>query len=139
MSPWIIGFAVFYVYPMLSSLYFSFTHYDILATPKWVGLANYKFMFTNDPNFWLSLRNTVWLILVATPLQIIFAIGCAMVLTRPKRGLGVYRTIFFLPTMVPVAAAASNARPPVQRPCRRRCIAMPVPSSRRGAPSRRGA
>ena len=106
MSPWIIGFAVFYVYPMLSSLYFSFTHYDILATPKWVGLANYRFMFTNDPNFWLSLRNTVWLILVATPLQIIFAIGCAMVLTRPKRGLGVYRTIFFLPTMVPVAAAA---------------------------------
>jgi multiple sugar transport system permease protein len=106
MSPWVVGFAVFYVYPMLSSLYFSFTHYDILATPKWVGLSNYKFMFTSDPNFWLSLRNTVWLILVATPLQIAFAIGTAMVLTRPKRGLGVYRTIFFLPTMVPVAAAA---------------------------------
>ena len=48
MSPWIIGFAVFYVYPILSSLYFSFTSYDILTDPVWVGLANYQFMFTSD-------------------------------------------------------------------------------------------
>jgi multiple sugar transport system permease protein len=106
LSPWIVGFVVFYLYPMLASLYFSFTHYDIVSTPKWVGLSNYRFMFTSDPNFWLSMRNTVWMILVSTPLQIAFAIGCAMVLTRPRRGLGVYRTIFFLPTMVPVVAAA---------------------------------
>ena len=52
MSPWIIGFVVFYVYPMLATLYFSFTHYDILSTPKWVGLSNYRFMFTSDPQFW---------------------------------------------------------------------------------------
>jgi multiple sugar transport system permease protein len=105
MSPWIIGFVVFYVYPMLATLYFSFTHYDILSTPKWVGLSNYKFMFTSDPQFWESLRNTVWMILVATPIQVAFAIGCATVLTRPRRGVGAYRTIFFLPTMVPVVAA----------------------------------
>ena len=105
MSPWIIGFVVFYVYPMLATLYFSFTHYDILSTPKWVGLSNYRFMFTSDPNFWESLKNTVWMILVATPIQVVFAIGTAMVLTRPRRGVGTYRTIFFLPTMVPVVAA----------------------------------
>ena len=105
MSPWVIGFLVFYVYPMLASLYFSFTNYDILSQPKWVGLSNYRFMFTNDPQFWLALRNTIWMILVATPLEVAFAIGCALVLTRPKRARGVYRTVFFLPTMVPVVAA----------------------------------
>jgi multiple sugar transport system permease protein len=106
MSPWIIGFLVFYVYPMLASLYFSFTHYDILATPKWVGVSNYRFLFTSDPQFWLSMRNTIWIIAVSTPLEIAFAIGTAAVLARPKRGVGIYRTIFFLPTMVPAVAAA---------------------------------
>jgi len=105
MSPWIIGFVVFYVYPMLATLYFSFTHYDILSQPKWVGLSNYKFMFTSDPQFWQAMRNTLWMIIVAVPLQVAFAIGTAMVLTRPKRGKGIYRTVFFLPTMVPVVAA----------------------------------
>ena len=105
LSPWIIGFLAFYVYPMLSTLYFSFTHYDLSGSPKWVGLSNYSFMFANDPQFWQAMRNTIWMILVATPIQVAFAIGCAIVLTRPKRGAGVYRTIFFLPTMVPVVAA----------------------------------
>jgi multiple sugar transport system permease protein len=91
---------------MFASLYFSFTRYDIVTPPQWVGLLNYRFMFTSDPNFWIAVRNTVWMILVSTPLSIAFAIGCAVVLTRPKRGTGVYRTIFFLPTMVPVVAAA---------------------------------
>jgi multiple sugar transport system permease protein len=106
MSPWIVGFAVFYVYPMMASLYFSFTHYDILSTPRWVGFSNYRFMFTNDPNFWLSMRNTLWIIAVSVPLQVAFGVGTAAVLTRPRRGVGVYRTIFFLPTMVPAVAAA---------------------------------
>jgi multiple sugar transport system permease protein len=105
MSPWIIGFVAFYVYPMLSTLYFSFTHYDLSGSARWVGFSNYAFMFTKDPQFWQAMRNTIWVILVATPIQIVFAIGCAMVLTRPRRGAGIYRTIFFLPTMVPVVAA----------------------------------
>jgi multiple sugar transport system permease protein len=105
MSPWIIGFLAFYLYPMLATLYFSFTRYNNLSTATWAGLTNYRFMFTSDPQFWESLRNTIWMILVSTPLQIAFAIGCAVVLTRPKRGVGIYRTMFFLPTMVPVVAA----------------------------------
>jgi multiple sugar transport system permease protein len=105
MSPWIIGFTAFYVYPMASSLYFSFTKYDILSQPRWTGLSNYRFMFTSDPLFWVSLRNTLWIIAFLVPLQVIFAIATASVLTRVKRGLPFYRTIFFLPSMVPLVAA----------------------------------
>jgi multiple sugar transport system permease protein len=106
MSPWIVGFSVFYVYPILSSLYFSFTRYDILTQPVWVGFDNYTFMFTSDGRFWTAVRNTAWVVAVMVPLQIAFGIGAAMVLTRVKRGLGFYRTVFFLPTMVPLVAAA---------------------------------
>ena len=106
MAPWIIGFSAFYVYPMAASLYFSFTHYDILSQPTWVGLANYRFMFGGDGLFWQAVRNTLWIIAFLVPLQVAFGITAAMVLTRVKRGLSVYRTIFFLPTMVPLVAAA---------------------------------
>src|SRR6266542_821100 len=106
MAPWIIGFSAFYVYPMASSLYFSFTKYDILSQPRWAGFSNYRFMFTSDPLFWVSLRNTLWIIAFLVPLQVIFAIATATVLTRIRRGLTLYRTIFFLPSMVPLVAAA---------------------------------
>jgi multiple sugar transport system permease protein len=106
MSPWIIGFCAFYLYPMASSLYFSFTRYSILEQPKWVGLNNYRFMFTSDPLFWVSVKNTLWLIAFLVPLEVIFAIAAATVLTRVKRGLPFYRTVFFLPTMVPLVAVA---------------------------------
>jgi multiple sugar transport system permease protein len=89
---------------MFATLYFSFTKYDLLSPPRWVGLFNYRFM-VHDPFFWQSVWNTVWLVVFGVPLQIIFAIAVAMVLTRPKRGVGIYRTIYFIPTMVPVVAA----------------------------------
>jgi multiple sugar transport system permease protein len=106
MSPWIIGFTVFYLYPMVATLYFSFTHYDLLSQPTWVGLDNYRYMFTQDPFFWQAVRNTLWIVVIGVPVQIAFALGIAWVLTRPKRGVGVYRTIFFLPYMVPLVAAS---------------------------------
>ncbi len=106
MSPWAIGFTVFFLYPMAASLYYSFTHYDILATPRWAGLENYRFMLSRDPDFWLSIRNTLWILFVGTPIRILFAVLTAMLLTRPRRGVKVYRTIFFLPSMVPPVAAA---------------------------------
>jgi multiple sugar transport system permease protein len=106
MSPWIIGFCAFYVYPILSSLYFSFTKYDLLTDPVWVGLDNYRFMFTSDGRFWTAVGNTAWVVAVIVPLQIIFGIATATVLTRVRHGLGFYRTVFFLPTMVPLVAAA---------------------------------
>lgn len=106
MSPWIVGFSVFIVYPMVSSLYFSFTHYDLIGSPIWIGLDNYKYMFTEDVLFWQAIRNTVWFIVVAVPLQIVFAIFTASLLTRPRRGVKVYRTLFFLPAIAPVVAGA---------------------------------
>jgi len=107
MSPWVVGFLWFYVFPMLQSLYFSFTKYDgFSGSPRWVGLFNYRFMFTHDPFFWQALRNTVWIVLVGTPVTIAFSVATAFLLTKPRRAQGAYRSIFFLPTMVPTVAAA---------------------------------
>ena len=106
MSPWIVGFCAFFVYPVVSSLYFSFTKYDILTDPVWVGLDNYRFMFTSDGRFWTAVYNTAWIVAVIVPLQVAFGIATATVLIRVKQGLGFYRTVFFLPTMVPLVAAA---------------------------------
>jgi len=106
MAPWIIGFVALIVYPMISSLYFSFTRYSLLSQPEWIGLDNYTFMFTRDPFFWLAMRNTLWVIAVGVPLRIAFAIFTAWLLTLPKRGTRLYRTLYFLPSMAPPAAAA---------------------------------
>jgi multiple sugar transport system permease protein len=106
MSPWLIGFLVFVLYPMVSSLYFSFTRYDLLSVPVPIGLENYKFMFTKDPYFWLSVRNTLWIIVYGVPIRIVFAIFTAWLLTKPRRGVKTYRTIFFLPSLAPPVAAA---------------------------------
>ena len=106
MSPWIAGFLGLILYPMLSSLYFSFTKYSLLEDPKWIGTQNYSFMFTKDPLFWLAFRNTIWIILVGVPLRILFGIFTAWLLTLPRAGSKLYRTLYFLPTMAPPAAAA---------------------------------
>ena len=115
LSPWIVGFCLFTAGPMVLSLYYSFTHYDLLNPPHWVGLDNYRFMFglgtingrqQADPYYWQSVRNTLWIIVVAVPLRIVFALGTAMLLTRPKRGVNVYRTVFFMPSLAPTVGAA---------------------------------
>ena len=106
MSPWILGFLGLILYPMLSSLYFSFTKYSLIESPEWIGTANYTFMFTKDPFFWLAFRNTIWIIAVGVPLRIVFGIFTAWLLTLPRSGSRAYRTLYFLPTMAPPAAAA---------------------------------
>ena len=58
MAPWIVGFSVFFGYPLVMSAYLSFTHYDLLSSPRWIGLANYRYMFKLDPQFWTSVKNT---------------------------------------------------------------------------------
>ena len=106
LSPWIVGFFAFIVYPMFASLYYSFTNYDLLSAPRYVGLENYTFMFTKDPQFWQAMRNTLWIIAVGLPLELAFAMATAMLLTRPRRGHRAYRTVYFLPTLAPPVAAA---------------------------------
>ena len=105
LSPWIIGFLIFTLAPMIASLYWSFTKYQLPAPPKWIGTLNYQFMFTKDPFFWVAVRNTIWIIVVGLPIRIAFGIITALLLTRKRRGVNSYRTMFFLPTMAPVVAA----------------------------------
>jgi multiple sugar transport system permease protein len=105
LSPWLVGFSVFFGYPLVMSAYLSFNHYDLLSPPRWVGLANYRYLFTIDPQVWKAVRNTLWLIAVLVPLQVIFAFGIATMLARARRGVGIFRTIFYLPALAPPVAA----------------------------------
>src|SRR3954462_14983201 len=105
MSPWLVGFSVFFGYPLVVSVYLSFTHYDLLSSPKWIGLANYKNLFRDDPQVGQAVKNTLWIIVVMVPLQVLFAFGVAMMLARAKRGGGFFRTVFYLPALAPPVAA----------------------------------
>ena len=105
LSPWIVGFSVFFGYPLVMSGYLSFFHYDLLNPPRWVGLANYRYLFNGDPDVWPSVKNTLWLIAVMVPLQVAFAWGVALMLARARMGVGFFRTVFYLPSLVPPVAA----------------------------------
>src|SRR6266511_618184 len=105
MSPWLAGFSLFFGYPIVMSAYLSFNHYDLLSSPRWVGWANYHYLLHDDPLVWPAVRNTIWLIAVAVPLQVVFAFGVALMLARAKSGVGFFRTIFYLPALVPPVAA----------------------------------
>jgi multiple sugar transport system permease protein len=105
MSPWLVGFTVFFGYPLVMTAYLSFTHYDLLSPPKWIGLDNYRFMFETDQQVWPAVKNTLWFIAIAVPLQVLFALGIAIMLSRARRGIGVFRTVFYLPALAPPVAA----------------------------------
>src|SRR5205085_7485444 len=105
MSPWLVGFSVFFGYPLVMSAYLSFNHYDLLSPPRWVGLANYRYLFTVDPQVWTAVKNTLWLIAVLVPLQVLFAFGIALLLARARSGVGFLRTVFYLPALAPPVAA----------------------------------
>ena len=75
MSPWLVGFTVFFAYPLVMSAYLSFTHYDLLSSPRWVGTANYRYLFEQDQRVWPAVKNTLWLMVVFVPAQVLFAFG----------------------------------------------------------------
>ena len=100
-SPWVIGFLVLTLYPSLSSLYYSFTNYNIIQPAQWVGLENYRLIFTSDPLFLTAVRNTLFYVLLHVPLTIIVSLGIAMLLNINLRGQALYRTLIFLPSVVP--------------------------------------
>ena len=105
MSPWLVGFTVFFAYPLVMSAYLSFTHYDLLSAPRWVGTANYHYLFEQDQRVWPAVKNTLWMMVVFVPLQVLFAFGLAQMLMRARHGAGVFRTIFYLPALAPTVAA----------------------------------
>ena len=114
LAPWAIGFGAFFAYPLLASLYYSFTHYDLLSSPRWIGLRNYEYLFNTDPQIWTAVKNTLWLIAIMVPAQVLFALGLALLLSRARRGVGVLRTIFYLPALAPIVAATLGFVYPVQ-------------------------
>ncbi|MFN8484235.1 MAG: sugar ABC transporter permease [Anaerolineae bacterium] len=85
---------------MLASLYFAFTDYSLLSPPKWVGLANFQRMFFEDPRYWKSVQATLYYVFVAVPLRLAFALAVAMLLNTPRRGVGVYRAMYYAPSVV---------------------------------------
>ena len=105
-APWIIGFLCFQLYPILASLYYSFTTYSILDPGQWVGLANYRVMFTQDPLFWTGVGNTLYYAFISVPLGLLVSFTLALLLNVRVREMAFYRTIYFLPSLVPAVAGS---------------------------------
>lgn len=105
-SPWLLGFLLFMLYPVVASAYFSLTRYDVISPPHWVGLANYTYLFTRDRLFWKSLRITFTYVIVAVPLHLVVALALALLLNLRIRGMRTLRTIYYLPTIMPQVATA---------------------------------
>ena len=105
-SPWIIGFLAFSFVPIVASLYYSFTVYSILQPPRWAGLDNYTSLLTDDSLFWISLWNTVYYVVLANLVGGTVALVLAMLLNMKVRGLAFYRTVFYVPVIVPVVASS---------------------------------
>ncbi|GAA2037799.1 sugar ABC transporter permease [Catenulispora yoronensis] len=106
MGPWIAGVGLFVVYPLAATVYFSFTHYNMLDRPRFVGLHNWAFVLGHYPPFWTSLRNTLWLVAVMVTLRVIAGFGLAMLVVRVRIGGRLMRTALFVPYLVPPVAAA---------------------------------
>ena len=106
-SPWLIGFFVFILIPMVASLYLGFTDYRLTASPHWIGVENYIRMFTSDPRYWKSVRATFYYILTAVPLRLLFALAIAMLLNNPRRFTSVYRAAFYAPSIVGASVAVA--------------------------------
>ena len=102
-SPWLVGFLIFTLWPVIYSGYLSLTDYDVINNPNFVGLDNYTAMF-EDPKIALSLGNTLIFTILSVPLHIIVALALALLLLRAARATGFFRTVFFLPKMTPAVA-----------------------------------
>lgn len=102
--PWFIGFFGFTLYPMLSSLYYSFTSFNTVQPAQWIGLTNYSVMFTRDPLFWKSVTNTLFYAGLSVPVGIIAAVMMAVLLNQKVRGIRIFRTLFYLPSVISAVA-----------------------------------
>lgn len=103
--PWLAGFLIFLAYPMARSLYLSFTSYDLFSPPEWIGLRNFERIF-GDPDFWQSVKVTFIYALGSVPGGTVIALALAMVLSQKLRGVNVWRTIFFMPSILSSIAVA---------------------------------
>lgn len=102
--PWILGLIIFYLYPICASMYYSFCAYDGIRAPRWIGLQNYQRMFFSDDLFLKALGNTIYMVLIGVPISIISGVAVALLLNQKVKGMSVYRTIYYLPSITPVVA-----------------------------------
>ena len=99
-SPWLIGFFGLTVGPVLVSLYLSFTDYNILSSPLWIGIENYVNILTNDPRFWNSVRVTLTFVLISVPLRLAIALVLAVIFRKRRPGTGIFTTIYYIPSII---------------------------------------
>ena len=105
LSPWLIGFSVFLLVPVCLSLYYSFCDFSLLQPPAFIGTTNYRELMA-DPVFWQSLRNTMVYAAIALPSGLVVSLGLALLLNQRVPGQSFYRTVIFLPSLVPTVASA---------------------------------
>jgi multiple sugar transport system permease protein len=100
LAPWFVGLVLITLGPTLISLYLSFTRYNILRPPRWIGLENYVEMFTQDPQFWAAVRVTFFYVGWTVPLVLLMSLAVATVLNRGLAGLAIYRSVFYIPSLI---------------------------------------
>jgi multiple sugar transport system permease protein len=103
--PWILGFLIFQLYPILASLYYSLCEYSILRPPDFIGIDNYVQLFA-DEKFYLAIYNTLYICLISVPLNLVFSLLMALLLSLEVKGQHIYRTIFYIPSVVSVVASS---------------------------------
>ncbi len=104
-GPMVAGLGVFFVYPLIASVYYSFTSFDLVSPPQWIGLRNYIYLFTQDPLVGTATLNTLWFVVFLVPIRIVTALAVAGLLSRAKAASGFWRTLFYLPSLVPPVAS----------------------------------
>jgi len=105
LAPALLGLAIFFVYPLIASVYYSFTRFDLVSDPEFIGFRNYEYLFTKDPKVATAALNTLWFVLIMVPVKLLFAFFVANLLVRSRRGNGVWRTLYYLPALVPPVAS----------------------------------
>ena len=100
-SPWIVGFIAFLVYPILYTIRISFTEYTGFGEPEWIGLGNYQALLRDDL-FWTSLYNTLYYTALAVPIGAVVAMGLALCMNQPLTEVPIYRAILYLPSVIPL-------------------------------------
>jgi multiple sugar transport system permease protein len=106
-GPALAGFVLFSLWPMLDSLWLSFCQYDVVSAPRFIGLRNYLYLLNSDPAFWASVKVTLVFAAVQLPLSLAAALGVALLLNQPVRGRGLWRAVYFLPSILPQAASVA--------------------------------
>ncbi|TVY11401.1 carbohydrate ABC transporter permease [Paenibacillus cremeus] len=106
-APFILGFLIFTMFPIISSLYYSFTEYNLMEAPRWVGFDNYHKMFTDDDKLIKSLQVTFTYVFASVPLRLAFALFVAMLLNKAISGISFYRSAFYLPSLIGGSVAVS--------------------------------